>query len=426
MFRSKFRPSQNSYGGMLFICAALIGATAILVMKSLGINQVFVTMVPCAILVTYAAIGTIYRGARLRIDQTADNCYYLGFIYTLVSLAYSLWIISDPREEVRSIITNFGIAIASTIVGLVLRVALSQMRQDPYEIEQQTRTELATTARRLRVQLDQSVAEFSLFSRELRQVLEEGMEETQRSIDSMLAGGMARFSEGVEEMTRAIESSNNSFEERNAAILESSDRLVSSISTLGERIDSVRVSEDVLVQQLGPAVGNLFKATEQVATASSRVADSIKEIHFPTEVIDDGLVRAISSLKDGADALKATAADERNKAQDWKASVENIARASDSLRASMSDVEGSVSGLRAAVSEIAAGSKQMDRIPASLDGFQDKLDALIRLMQKNLDQQTEATQRLKEVAVHPAGSARPHSSPRGLLSRIMNSGDTAS
>lgn len=385
----------NSWGAAFFAIALSVGAAAIFLMKGIGLHQIVVTAVPCLLMLGYAGVALIFRGVRLRIDQTADNCYYLGFIFTLISLAISLYEISDQNADVRSIITNFGIAIFSTIVGLGLRVALSQMRQDPYEIEHQTRTELATSARRLRVQLDQSISEFSLFGRELRQVHSEGMEETRQSIDKLLENGMTRFTAGIEEMTSSIEKSNEGFDARSQVMLDSSDKLVASISSLGKRIDSVKVSEDALNEQLGPAVSNLSKAADQIANATESAAASINKIDFPAEVINNGLVDAVSSLKEASETLKQAAATETGKTDEWKRSIDSLVAVSASLKSDLSGIDQAVTGLQKTVTNISTGSNALDQLPKSIDAFQQKLDALLALLQQSVDQQATLVQKLQ-------------------------------
>ena len=86
----------------------------------------------------YAFLIVTARGLRLRDDQSGDNLYYMGFLFTLTSLGVSLYQFSASRAS-EEIVQNFGIAIASTITGIGLRVMFNQMRRDPVEIERAMR-----------------------------------------------------------------------------------------------------------------------------------------------------------------------------------------------------------------------------------------------------------------------------------------------
>ena len=52
----------------------------------------------------------------VRDEQMGDSFYYLGFLYTLTALAVSLFGIEDDINE---LLKNFGIAITTTLVGLI-------------------------------------------------------------------------------------------------------------------------------------------------------------------------------------------------------------------------------------------------------------------------------------------------------------------
>ena len=82
----------------------------------------------------YAAALLLARSLRLRDDQSGDNLYYMGFLFTLTSLGAALMHFSAARAA-EEIVRNFGIAITSTIVGIALRVLFNQMRRDPLEVE---------------------------------------------------------------------------------------------------------------------------------------------------------------------------------------------------------------------------------------------------------------------------------------------------
>ena len=64
---------------------------------------------------------------------SGDNLYYMGFLFTLTSLAVSLYQFSTVGSA-EQIVQNFGIAIASTIAGITLRIMFNQMRRDPVEV----------------------------------------------------------------------------------------------------------------------------------------------------------------------------------------------------------------------------------------------------------------------------------------------------
>jgi len=91
--------------------------------------------------------------------QAGDDVYYLGLLYTLISLAVSLYRF-NTEGQTDDIISNFGIAISSTICGLAGRILLADTKVRVDEIEARVREDLATAARRLRAEMEYSINEF--------------------------------------------------------------------------------------------------------------------------------------------------------------------------------------------------------------------------------------------------------------------------
>ena len=88
---------------------------------------------------TIVVLGIFYGKRRSEIDnhRAGDNLYYLGLLFTLVSLAYvlvSLFIIGsndDLEQRVHMLVGNFGIALSSTVVGILGRIVIQSIGDTP-------------------------------------------------------------------------------------------------------------------------------------------------------------------------------------------------------------------------------------------------------------------------------------------------------
>jgi ABC-type uncharacterized transport system substrate-binding protein len=184
------------FGAILFLVFVSIGAAYIVWAKLAGAPGILVTVIPLGLMLVYALTLGFARYFRLRDDQAGDNLYYLGFLYTLTSLGVSLWQFS-VNQGAEGIVTNFGIAIASTILGVALRVVFNQMRQDPIEVERTARLELADAARRVKQELDGTAFEFASFRRATQQMSEEALAETRERATRTIPIVMARVGDPV-------------------------------------------------------------------------------------------------------------------------------------------------------------------------------------------------------------------------------------
>src|SRR5271156_4322134 len=177
-----FKPNlpPGLVNGLLFFAVVIVGSGYIVFSKLHDFGALAATAVPVLTMIGYA----ILLGARLfrlRDDQSGDNLYYMGFLFTLTSLAVSLYQFSAAGSA-EQIVQNFGIAIASTIAGITLRIMFNQMRRDPVETEATSRLELAEASRRVKRELESSILEFGYFRRMTQQSITDAMDEARESI----------------------------------------------------------------------------------------------------------------------------------------------------------------------------------------------------------------------------------------------------
>src|SRR5450631_2494518 len=193
---SETRPAlpPGMISGLLFFGVVITGSGYIILSKLNDFGALAVTSVPVLIMIGYAVLLGA-RLFRLRDDQAGDNLYYMGFLFTLTSLAVSLYQFSAAGSA-EQIVQNFGIAIASTIAGITLRILFNQMRRDPVEVEATARMELAEASRRVKRELDSTVLEFSYFRRMAQQSIADALDEVKETLgdtSDKLADEIKRF-----------------------------------------------------------------------------------------------------------------------------------------------------------------------------------------------------------------------------------------
>lgn len=160
--------STSVRGAIAFFVVAALGVTFIIIGKGLQLNRAFVVSVPVLLMGGYALSMFAVKSLRLRDDQAGDNLYYLGFLFTLSSIGVSLYQFTGAASA-DEIVNNFGIAVSSTIAGLMLRIAINQMRSDPAQVERVARHELSEAARKLRQELETVTSEMAALGRTTNQ-----------------------------------------------------------------------------------------------------------------------------------------------------------------------------------------------------------------------------------------------------------------
>src|ERR1700730_3353761 len=190
-----FKPNlpPGLFNGLVFFGVVVFGSGYIIFSKLHDFGALAATAVPVLVMIGYAVLLGA-RLFRLRDDQSGDNLYYMGFLFTLTSLAVSLYQFSAAGSA-EQIVQNFGIAIASTIAGITLRIMFNQMRRDPVETEATSRLELADASRKVRRELESTVLEFSYFRRMAQQSINDALAEVKETLgdtSDRLAGEIKR------------------------------------------------------------------------------------------------------------------------------------------------------------------------------------------------------------------------------------------
>ncbi len=229
---------------------------------------------------TYVFFVTLVPATKLRTDIAADNVYYLGFLYTLTSLAVA---ISVDKPE--TILANFGVAIVSTLIGIAARVGLNQLRVDPNEIEEATRLELSDATRRVRAEMDETVLQISSFRDLSMQAMSEGYEEVKENIDKASKDLMKSIEEVVEQSTEPLtelaEKTQAASEQAVEAISEvtkSNQKLAKSSKAMTDGIEKANEALTGLAEHYSDTGVLDEKILEKVEAQMVAVKDEIKKL----------------------------------------------------------------------------------------------------------------------------------------------------
>lgn len=336
LHQTQLSPGRHTWWARVpFAVAAIGGAIGLLTLKLLGADQFVVTLTAVAFMLLYCTIVAWTPLLRLREDQLADNCYYLGFLYTLFSLAYALREVA-LGGGVDEIIGNFGLALGSTIVGIMLRVVINQARKDVVETESDARMELAQAVIRLRVQIDDAVLAIKSFhdtteqvargaiksaadtaSREISETANtatEGIRSAAKQAAEALDDNVEKVGAASESVLESIQRAFSKFSEHTSQLTDATSGTVKGLKALLTRIEKIEAPNDIIIKRLEPAfatmdasisrlnqkirsdevaISSLETATNLVADRSAKFADGIQAIStaFQTTASSVGTAR---------------------------------------------------------------------------------------------------------------------------------------
>lgn len=288
-----------------FLSFAFGGAVLILLAKSLQANASVVAAGAVAAMTAYALVVQRSGSGRLRADQAGDNCYYLGLVYTLISLSYAIFTF-DPADTATTIVQGFGIALSTTVMGLVLRVFFHQSRPDLVQTEDTARIELADAAGRLKAELSSMVVSFNDFGRQTRQSLEELSVEVVRSLNTAREASDAAIRAASAEANVALAEQNTEALAKAKRMSAATEKVVAGIERQAEALGKAAAATDGISAGLA-ALNDAASATRAAMQAQAEHAGELNRLQAEAQASSRDLRDAAVQLVENVRALDETA-----------------------------------------------------------------------------------------------------------------------
>ena len=138
-------------------------------------NPWITLLVPIGVMVYY--INTVRNDnlSDVSVEQKADSVYYMGFIFTLVAMTASLVALANSGEdlEFRPVVTNFGLALSTTVLGLIVRIICLQLSaQSLDDAESILKERIIRRTQELQEQTERIVASMTALSSQMASVAE--------------------------------------------------------------------------------------------------------------------------------------------------------------------------------------------------------------------------------------------------------------
>ena len=213
------------------------------------------TIVLIALMMAYL-LGVIFLNKKMntfvRDEQMGDSFYYLGFLYTLTALAVSLFGI---EEDINELLKNFGIAITTTLVGLIGRIILSQFRESLDEMKEKSERQISDSARKLNTQLVQSIDILRNQSIAISKNTDKALQDSSSSLRRYMVENSKILQESTEKSKNVIEEFN-----RQASDIT---RKISRINIPADKFEKFQESVDDIVKTLNNLESGLKKSSAE-------------------------------------------------------------------------------------------------------------------------------------------------------------------
>lgn len=302
-----------------FLMAATAGIILMSGLKLVHAPQLLITLLVASVVVIYSVAVVRLGRLHLRLDQAGDNAYYLGLVFTLASMAWALWevgrqvtkaTVTPSGSVVEVVIGDFGLALASTLAGIICRIVLHQMRLDPADVEAESRVQLARAAAGMVGQLDSLAQGFGEHTARLQQrqqdhanelyemhrkmsdELVETVREAATASTSSIQGTTGEVTRSMDDLSRAMGSATTALTEaieRLKAVQPPPVKLSQRFDTMAAKVGSLTETLEENAQTLGQSLSRFQSLSDELekmfAVAGDVVPAAVERIDSTRDVI---------------------------------------------------------------------------------------------------------------------------------------------
>ncbi|MDA0312581.1 MAG: hypothetical protein O2992_10745 [Gemmatimonadetes bacterium] len=278
------RVVDDRHDKWIFLCAFIGGSALIWLFRHFGVDPFVTLIIPTAIMGTYTAYVLLTARLGMSLDRAGDNIYYLGLLYTLVSLSLSLFVVFDRQAQaaaVFALMSAFGLALCSTILGMFLRIFVQQFRSDPADIEKEVRADLTEAVRSLRSELYAMTADINSYRRASTQSIEELQGElstSMRAIAKDVASGLAETAEHLHQTTSVLENVGTRQADTMEALITTVDSTIRELISRLREIDIDTKGVSAKFESVADAVAATAEKIEQRSKVELEAADALQKL----------------------------------------------------------------------------------------------------------------------------------------------------
>jgi hypothetical protein len=281
----------------LFIMAVAAGCLSVIFSIVLPFNpNFFGVVVPVGILAMYIYFGHSSEASNAENTQYADSIYYLGFIFTLFALCATLADFEDVND---SVIARFGLALVTTLIGLIARVSITNFSTSYTEALSIAENSLYLSVMRfdahLRANLHQLIEfeeQLALATKKSIDTHDENVEHINQVSTAAIEAVNAEISEAVNKLKRDIEELELPSDIFASKLTPPVEELISELTRLGRSISTYNSSQEEAFSKVADTtndfVENLESAANQIDSSLSKF-DSIALSSNTLNIELDGL-----------------------------------------------------------------------------------------------------------------------------------------
>ena len=245
------------------------------------------------------------------VNTIADSAYFLGFLFTITSISLSLYLLTpnedDLTKQFNRIIQIFGFALITTIIGLLIKVCVVNLKPDLDDLSENIMEnlhesvslfddELVNAIERFQ-EIDQQLSDrYTDFTNKVIRMEKDTLEKTSGHLDHIITNSGQELEKFINESGQSLTTSMEESSKTLTAILT---KVVKDIEEGGKALD---VPSDLFTDKLSEPLSNMKNQINEFNNELSEVIKSQRAIASNTEKVSK-IVTNLAEKMDIAEKL---------------------------------------------------------------------------------------------------------------------------
>ncbi len=312
--------------------------------------------VPLGFMMAYIVLGLKRRDRDVSDEKFADTCYYLGFIFTITSIIFSLFDLPNIGTKLQEIAVRFGAAMVSTVAGLVVRVYLVSFRKDGADAIKDAEEAVVDASQRFREHLVIANERLRDFHSAVDTAAKETVERVQAQVEQMSKSHADKLTEFFTDLTSRNQSA---FTEALTEVRAATMRLSKAVDGYSEGMRANLTSIDAKVEAFAAAVSNrLQNTTFPDDFFVQHLAAPMEQIRHDALALSDEVKQASGAVGDASKLLGTALRKLNEKAAATDVAMEGVIRLATQQHAVLDAAKGQLEALE----RVAAGMSRFDSL----------------------------------------------------------------
>ena len=251
-----------------------------------SVPAIIVSLILIFLLIGYAWVVKAMAYAKLSHEKASDNFYYLGFLFTVVTLSIALYKFGTTEASdgdlLKNVISDLGVGLSTTIVGLFLRMLFVLMRHTPEEIEDRVIQHLQERAHDIEKKMLTTMNVLDKLDVRTNQILIETGLVIERSVSifpELVDKVHGSVLEEIDGLTKSYAESLRSQIDHTKLLVSSSSELSKASNAVVENLNSISFPSDLLIEKVEQSASVLSKSAESIENTFQEILGGYKDVH---------------------------------------------------------------------------------------------------------------------------------------------------